>query len=491
SDAEGRFRLEGLTAGPWTVHTVHPDHAPAESRVQLEPDGTPPELVVRLGNGGTITGRVLDGHKQPAANVLILANPAGLGEEALTARTGLDGRYELTHVAPGSYRMTRAADGEFRPSFRTAAVREDEITVVDFDDEGSRIKVSGRVLRGAEAIGGASLFFSILDTVNPEFKVATSGEDGRYEVGLEQSGNYRVLVQAGQRAMKGPLGSVDLAIPDQPDVQRDVVLRSGGIAGRVTDAEGHPVPGAGVLARGMTVESAQGLGRADTDGRYSVDGLADGSYRVTVTAADYRAAERAGVEVVGAAVVGGVDFRLERGGVLKGRVVDPLGQGIAGAIVFAAPAGSREAASASRGATDINGAFELVLPADGPLDLTALSRGWAPARLVGVVPPDEADGNGLLLQTSPGCRIRAMVSDAAGRPVPGVQIAVAPVQPFLGSELATFFATPAPTDAAGAVSIGALSPGAYQLLVPAQRGVAPVTALAVPEVETTAQIKLP
>ena len=65
--------------------------------------------------------------------------------------------------------------------------------------------------------------------------------------------------------------------------------------------------------------------------------------------------------------------------------MDERGNPVAGAAVFAAPAGSGSSLAVATAQTDLSGSFSMTAPVEGPTDLAAFADGWAPGRAYGVL----------------------------------------------------------------------------------------------------------
>jgi len=333
------------------------------------------------------------------------------------------------------------------------------------------------VLRRDQPIPGAMLLFVAGEGMvgtSTEMKTANAESDGRFQIGLDKPGPYTVVVQGMGDFMTR--SSVKIQIPDQPQVVQDVVVSGGGIAGVVTGPDNAPVANAVVRATPDPPPAQPRLGgsggQTKPDGSYTIDGLGPGAYKVRAMAPGKKPAEATATVGEDGATVR-VDLRLEPGRSLRGRVVDPRGNGLQGASIHAAPAGSVD--TSMLGTTDVNGSFEVIAPSDGPLDVTAVPGGYAPVVQRNYVAPDDPDDPGLLLSASPGGRIQFRVLGADGKGKDGIQLRVRPEPDFPGSMMA-FFRQPVPaTKDGGLATADLLASGTYVATVENHPDVGPVT----------------
>ena len=122
----------------------------------------------------------------------------------------------------------------------------------------------------------------------------------------------------------------------------DFVLEEGGaISGRVTDSSGNPIPNVQIDVNDYDTGEGWGGNRTDSNGEYTITGLASGDYRVRACPScvgpdeprlnyrseyydnviEYPAASR--VSVAASQTAAGIDFQLEEGGSITGRVTSP------------------------------------------------------------------------------------------------------------------------------------------------------------------------
>jgi hypothetical protein len=186
-----------------------------------------------------------------------------------------------------------------------------------------------------------------------------------------------------------------------------------------------------------------------------------------VSATGFTSDEREGVEVGESGLTSAVDFRLEAGRVLRGRVVDPGGRGLGGAMVFVTHAATGESFSRPT-QTDVNGVFTATAPGEGAVNITAIAGGWAPALRTGVVP---REGEETIIRVSLGGKIEVRVLGGEGQPIAGVQVGVRSLLSGPGSLMGFGSNQPRPTGPDGSTTIDLLAPGPYEVFVPGNESI--------------------
>lgn len=252
---------------------------------------------------GELTGRVAGGGAG-LASVCVFVEPAADGSFGF-GRTGDDGRYRVTGLAPGPYVVTFTdCDPEPRYAAQTAEVEVgDGVVTLDAELLAGGF-VSGRVTApgGAaaagvcvEAVAAGALFGSASAVV---------ARDGTYRLGPLAPGEWIVGFDdcRDERLLIGELhrdaASIEEATPVTVSAGAtvagiDAELAEGArIVGTVREPSGRPLPGACVLvgADGGFVPGAPAVTGAD--GSYVVGGLRPGRYDVAATRCTYGEALR-------------------------------------------------------------------------------------------------------------------------------------------------------------------------------------------------------
>jgi protocatechuate 3,4-dioxygenase beta subunit len=473
--SDGHFEIDGLEARTYAVDASQPDWSPNSGRVEISADADTDDFVIKLSRGGTITGLVHDAQKQIVPNVSVLLTKPMMGTGPQTASTGPDGRYTFDKIPPGDYMVIRApaAGGPIMlfGGMKQVTVREGETTTYDID-ESSKISLTGRVLKAGQPVPNVMLFFVPSDSGEGKADLRPSRTDanGQYQVGLDNAGTYSVVVNSGSGGfIGGGQSGIQVQVPDQPNPVVDVTMKSSGISGHVVNAaDGKAISGAIVSAARSDGSGASPKGRgmqaqSDPDGSFLLDGLDPGTYTLNVAASGFKTPQVPPVTIGNDTDVPAVDVRLESGRTVRGHVIDANGNGISGAMVMTAPAGTVPSArDALPATTDVNGAFVLTAPAEGPIDLTAVAAGFPPARAVSVQPDDGADV--VLHAPRPG-HIRVSVTDGKGLPLAGARVAYRAVPDFLGATYLTFFDRTPATGPDGTTVVSSMGPGAYELTI--------------------------
>jgi hypothetical protein len=286
ADAEGRFVVEGVLPGHYTMTANASGYGVMFPGVEVDVDADRDDVELSLDPGLRVSGRVdppelaqvsleLDPENvQMGQGMFILAGGA-------SEQTGEDGTFELGPVQPGRVKVVaRAADG------RTGEVD------VDVGPEGAddvvvklepRVTVSG-TLTGADGAPVAQALVSLRPerTDGKRMRLTINGrdmgvdssvtaDDGSFSISGLRAGAYEVeIVDRYGDALelrRGPVehtgGRPVLAVPERDRDGVDLVVdaHTGEISGVVRTAEGDPAPDVWVtLARRPDLEAPRRVG---------------------------------------------------------------------------------------------------------------------------------------------------------------------------------------------------------------------------------------
>jgi RNA polymerase sigma factor (sigma-70 family) len=461
SDATGRYSL------------CLPD---GNSRVRVEADGygtvaLPFRLFgefhydVVLVPEAVLVGQVVADGSRPIAGARVIATPDDIDwlHHVATgwATTDRDGRFQITGLAPGRFRVHASADelGMGTPQLVVArpATSSHELRLVleGVAQVRGRVKMAGRPVSGARIIAsheGA-----------PSDAVSFSQPDGSFVLSGVPFGIN--VFAAPPYEVRSPTSlAITRAVVD------DVVLDVGAMAtlrGHVI-RKGEPVAGASVGRVGSPTHA-----KTDPSGGFVLEGLPPGDQRIYAASAELFAfADNLAVTLA----IGEdrtLDIELDRAGRAKGTVVDEDGKPVPNAYVQLEPASSdryqgqsmnRESKGESM--TDVGGAFDCgamsggdYLPAVYPSPLAG--RPFPPAsgeRLEAIHVPRDGTVTGIRLAIKhERLAIRGKVVDDLGADVSDVY-----VQAIGRGRVATMLQR-VMSDAAGRFVVGDLARGIYSL----------------------------
>ena len=428
TDAAGRFEVRNLPAGSYDLQVR------ARGFARL----TVPGLAVPEGTGGTDLGTVMlapglslrglvnDAQGRPVEGAEVRARPAARDEMMIFDRdpgpadavTAADGSFTLEDRSPGESLDLSATRAGYGPGLAPGvAVPSEEPVRIVLD---ATARVSGRTVDPqGKPVPGASIFLSEAAPMNAagrsmlgpsgRFHRAVSDEQGGFSIEDVSPGPVRLHAQAPRR-QQVELENLEVK-PGQGLTGLDVVLPAGAtVEGRVLGPDGRPVGD----ARVSVVQASQNdfaafsslRGDTDADGHYQIDGVPPGPHTLEARADGYRRAAR-DVEVTER--TGAVDFQLDRGLEVSGRVVDDAGAPIPGVqLTLTAGMFSRDSPGALTGA---DGAFRIAGVQDGTYRLRPRKEGYvSPDPLGMAVTVAGAPVSGLEVRLSAGAAIVGKIS---------------------------------------------------------------------------------
>ncbi|MFA6134092.1 MAG: carboxypeptidase regulatory-like domain-containing protein [Phycisphaerae bacterium] len=273
SDANGRFVMEGLTAGQGSVSLTPPmrgtaDWAATEVKLMTEA-GKTSHVTVQAEKGGLVEASVVDedGKKVPNASVIVRGQ-----------KTGGWGKADANGLA-----RIRLLSGEYRavPEKEGFGSVKDGTLVKVVDDQTAKLTlqlpwpqtIKGRVQdANGQAVGGASLQVVALGSRG----IATADANGAFAVVVDQplqEGEFTVVARDTARNLAAAIRMSDANSPCL------ITMEPGStVTGRVTDAHGKPIADACIDVNVHGKMFSTGLAvfpppMTDSDGRFSVKAL--------------------------------------------------------------------------------------------------------------------------------------------------------------------------------------------------------------------------
>jgi len=380
TDEQGAWKVADLGRATYVMKASSPASISAGDQVVAH-DGARARdgIVLRVGPGAEIEGDVVDASGAPVADARISGG-------SVSATTDEAGHFVARGLVADTYTLSVASPTHgavdqvvMLAKGQKARVR---FVVVPSNIAGFVVDARGQPVEDATIAARSE---------SPAgFGFARSDERGRFDTGGLPPGRYQVTVSRGGSRVDSKAIEIATGTRDA----RLVVLDAARVTGRVL-LDGKPVSYFGyaltedadnVYSRPTTVR--------DEAGRFVEKDAEPGTYALVIVGPAFARTAIANVRVVPGQTTDLGDIAVTRGQVLRGRVVDGSGAGVAGATV----ALSRDAygnaplarlmSGARSATTDARGAFEIpgLVPGDGETTLEATHpvRGIS---AVTIVPP--------------------------------------------------------------------------------------------------------
>ena len=448
--------------------------------------------------GEPLSGIVTDTAGDPLAGVYVSLTGGMGGGSAVTAADGsyailsLDGSYQLSFTKSG-YRSETYPDLAWPPSGMPPPGTPVTITngaPIVINESLKRLpRLTGQVVDRSGNPIAASVNSALLPYGAGGNTLADAG--GAFTIDLPQDGTHRLSAFAAGFLTTYAPSTIDSNAASSWTVTYDQVipvgqltlLRGGTISGNVGSGTG-PIPGATVNAYPTPYLPASGMATADANGDYSITGLPEGTYQVNFSAPGYLSEKYDDlpsnsptstlVAVTEGQATTGVDALLAAGATVTGRVLDHLGNPVAGAGVQAWLQGQPGFSASGSTMTDANGDYTIGGLAVGQYLVTAGKAGWAQVFLTGTSAPTAGDVLTLAAGSTttanfslqlPGT-LTGLLLDPGGQPIVGGTVSATSVGTPGLNWFPMFFnqlSKSTTTDASGVFNITDLAPAAFRV----------------------------
>jgi len=423
-----------------------------------------PLLTLSLQPDLAITGIVVDETGAPVAGAEITASLGGLQGLPMAARmqafqvrgamvrSGPDGRFRWRGLMAGMDVELRVAKDGFAPARVQAAPPSPDrpaspLRVVLGRGRSAFGRVLGpdqqpvagarMMLRTSVAGDSRTRFRAVLEPESLDTFEAVTKADGRFDFGNLLAGRYDLTARGRGWA---PLTVPSLEVPEgnRPiDLGTLVLARGVALEGGVVDTSGRPVEGAEVRLTeasdpeipGFSEESDETKGLSGADGFFRIEDLRAGStVDVSVERSGYAPGSAQGVQIPAEQPLRIV---LQAAGSISGRVVDPDGKPIAGAMVRVEIQAQAMGLTAFRSMppfdrSDAEGGFRISNVTPGPLGVIAQAPGWQEGSVANLELRAGEDKRGVEIVLSPAAVLEGRVLSPSGQALTGAQVHVPP-----------------------------------------------------------------
>jgi protocatechuate 3,4-dioxygenase beta subunit len=413
TNAQGTFAIDGLSPGSYALEASAKDLASGRSEgIEVREAGEAGGILITLGEGGTLTGRVYgsDGQPVPGAEVLIGRVQRGLsiqGDFGDRVEANDDGVYTVEHLDPGWYRVSRPRstrgttvafamstvviggreppkEEEMEAPPGTVTIREGQVTRFDVMDPRSSA-VRGKVVDDAGRPHRGQVELRPIEAEDdqaapgPRFSLPLIGmpdEEGRFEFREVKPGRYTIACAGTEQ---------EVAVVEGESAEVVLRVAPAKVEGVVLTAAGEPVSGANVMLEpiGETARvprnfSFTGWEMTDKDGKFNLSGMAAGRYRAMARTG--RSEGRSGEFSVGPGEsVSGLSITIEEMVEIRVEVRDASGNPVAFAPVALRQAESSVSFGGRAGRTDKDGIARISAP-PGEWTITVLKMAEPPQR---------------------------------------------------------------------------------------------------------------
>lgn len=373
--------------------------------------------------GAEIRGRVVKGASatpvSSATVELVAQSPAE--REILRTTTDARGEFHFGKLANGAYILNLPDHTYSRPLL--LAPEEQREVIVHLGE----ITLRGRLLSGGKPVGGSIALTRGPHGMGPA-RTAFAGEDGRFELSGLQPGRWTVALWGPKAAM----AVETFTLPDTPVVERDFVLATGKIVGRVVEQTGLPVAGATVECAYQPEHPYASFlsprvvrARTADDGSFELGPLPEGTFCVRAEHVTEGFGMSAPVAVPRSGQSAAVEIKLERvrGATLRSVALSfDTGAPIREAFLVLYDAAGRVARSVQRndaGVAEVRG----LAPGSYRMEVSA-SGYTSDVRMIELHDGEERTIESVLATAG---AVRVWVEDSAGRAVEGATLTLEPL----------------------------------------------------------------
>ncbi len=374
----------------------------------------------------------------------------GFGGGGDSTRTDGSGNFLFEHLTGGRFKLI-ASGNTGKSTAKAVIVAENQRL------DGVLLEMAtGATVRGtvsglpAGQLGGVRIMASAKDYSNS----AQTDDGGTYVLHDVPAGV--VHLQAATSFLSGRSTGKTFEVPDGGDFQADIAFQGfSRLAGRVTRGD-RPLAGLFVNAYPdpprASAGSSSSSGQTDENGTYALEGLDDGSYRVTLggQGVSYRRVIAVSGDTPGDIALPAISLT---GTVTESGSGDPL----EGVTVQAQTGKETQAAGMKQGVTDSSGHYFIDDVDSGAYQLTARKSGYQMKNQSVTIGGDNAQAD-FALDRGTGLGIRAN-DGLTGLPLRGVSV----IAYGAGGSIA--FSGAISLDSTGRGEIGSLGPGAYALYI--------------------------
>ncbi|TMU87402.1 hypothetical protein FGG79_04555 [Bacillus sp. BHET2] len=447
SDPLGYYLVEDLAEGMYIVRASAANYGFNSVSTSVVSGATTTSDVPLQPIPGTISGNVTDDvSSQPIPDAIVqVVNSSG--QVVTSGMTDSLGNYTIENLVPGSYSIVFSANG-YSNSVIGAVVTQNQTTTLNASLSPIAGLVMGTVTDNAmNPIEGA-----LVTIIQNNIPIATdiTDQNGNYEIPNLAPGSYTVVVSAENFTTE----TVGVIIISGESTVADAVLvpDPGTLTGNVTNDSGDPIAGATVNVQ--TSSSIILTTVTDSNGSYTVEGLAPGNYTISASSPNYQ------TQLTGAVIesntITTTNFVLPPNpGTIIGQITSAqTGDPILGANIEVRFIDSTGAV-VSTVFSDNNGNFSSDQLAPGVYTLVFSADNFQTTAISALVEAGETTMANVALEPDPGSIQGTIIDAITQNPIASAEVTVVDGQGFV--------VTTAITDASGGFTVNGLTPNSYNV----------------------------
>ncbi len=379
TDSSGAYSIAGLVTGNYKIRFSADEYVEQWAGAKADQSTAVPVAVTAPGSttdinavlvkGGSISGTVTDkGTGVAIQGISVSAYNAANGSSVSYGYTDGSGSYHIGGLASGSYKLRFSGGSSARypvqwysnkEQQRTADIVEvtapSSVTGIDMAMEKGGA-ITGVVTDSATGAGLQGVYVSAYSVASGQWAGSGSTDGtGAYSITGMATGDYKlsfslsgyVTQWSGGKADQSEATTVTVSAPNISDGVNMALAKGGSISGTIADrVTGVGISGSYLYAIDRVTGEWAASASTDSNGRYTIPGLASGSYRLQIqppSSTGYLGGWYGGqdgylcagtVSVTAPDETSGIDALLDMGGSISGLVTDAAnGTGIAGVSV--------------------------------------------------------------------------------------------------------------------------------------------------------------
>ncbi|WP_169907692.1 carboxypeptidase regulatory-like domain-containing protein [Priestia abyssalis] len=286
TDPNGDYVITGLGEGEYRVVFSTDNFSTEVFRIMLAPNEVRTLNAQLTPNPATIRGQVTDAATGlPIQQAGVVTVIQGTGIIVASAQTDQNGQYVLTGLALGSYNVVFSAP-EYVTQTVPVILASGEVEVVNTALVGNPAQINGTVRNAATGAVLPNALIRVFDLQGSLIGGTLTDMNGQYTISGLAQGTYSVTALAEGHASQTMV--ITLTPGEEETVNFQLPPNPARLRGTVTDERtGQPI--SGVLVQVFFVGSTVPVRSTITDpmGRYLLNGLSEGEYRIEFSKENY------------------------------------------------------------------------------------------------------------------------------------------------------------------------------------------------------------